>query len=49
MRNKLKCVIVDDEPMAREIIETYIAKIPNLDLTASCKNAAEAILFAQEN
>ena len=49
MRSKLKCVIVDDEPMAREIIETYIAKIPNLDLTASCKNAAEAILFAQEN
>jgi two-component system LytT family response regulator len=49
MRNKLKCVIVDDEPMAREIIETYIAKIPNLDLIGSCKNAAEAILFAQEN
>jgi two-component system LytT family response regulator len=49
MRSKLKCVIVDDEPMAREIIETYIAKIPNLDLIGSCKNAAEAILFAQEN
>ena len=49
MRSKIKCVIVDDEPMAREIIETYIAKIPNLDLIGSCKNAAEAILFAQEN
>jgi two-component system LytT family response regulator len=49
MRSKLKCVIVDDEPMAREIIETYIAKIPNLDLIGSCKNAAEAILFTQEN
>jgi two-component system LytT family response regulator len=49
MRSKLKCVIVDDEPMAREIIETYISKTPNLDLIASCKNAAEAILFAQEN
>lgn len=49
MRNKLKCVVVDDEPMAREIIETYIAKTPNLELTASCKNAGEAILFAQEN
>ena len=49
MRNKLKCVVVDDEPMAREIIETYIAKTPNLGLVASCKNAAEVILFAQEN
>jgi two-component system LytT family response regulator len=49
MRNKLKCVVVDDEPMAREIIETYIAKTPNLELVASCKNAAEVILFAQEN
>ena len=49
MRNKLKCVVVDDEPMAREIIETYIAKTPNLELVASCKNAAEGLLFAQEN
>tara|TARA_B100000809_G_scaffold87965_1_gene86349 strand:+ start:4458 stop:5144 length:687 start_codon:yes stop_codon:yes gene_type:complete len=49
MRNKLKCVVVDDEPMAREIIETYIAKTPNLGLISSCKNAAEAILFVQEN
>ena len=49
MRNKLKCVVVDDEPMAREIIETYIAKTPNLELVASFKNAAEVILFAQEN
>ena len=49
MRNKLKCVVVDDEPMAREIIEAYIAKTPNLELVASCKNAAEGLLFAQEN
>ena len=49
MRHKLKCIVVDDEPMAREIIETYIAKTSNLDLVGSCNNAAEAILFAQEN
>lgn len=49
MRSKLKCVVVDDEPMAREIIETYIAKTPNLEVIASCKNASEAILYAQEN
>jgi DNA-binding LytR/AlgR family response regulator len=49
MINKLKCVVVDDEPMAREIMETYITKTPNLEIIASCKNASEAILFAQEN
>ncbi|MGK0454761.1 MAG: DNA-binding LytR/AlgR family response regulator [Paraglaciecola sp.] len=49
MRHKLKCIVVDDEPMAREIIETYIAKTSNLELVASFSNAAEAILFVQEN
>jgi two-component system LytT family response regulator len=49
MRHKLKCIVVDDEPMAREIIETYIAKTSNLELVASLSNAAEAILFVQEN
>lgn len=39
---------MDDEPMAREIIASYIEKIPNLQLVKSCKNASEAILFMQE-
>lgn len=46
--NKLKCVIVDDEPMAREILASYIDKSPNLELLESCKNAADAILFLQD-
>ena len=49
MTNKLQCVIVDDEPMAREIIATYIEKTPNLELVKMCKNATEAILFMQKN
>ena len=48
MMNKLKCVIVDDEPMAREIIASYIDKSPNLELLESCKNASEAIVFMQD-
>ena len=39
---KIKCVIVDDEPVARKIIESFVAKIPNLNLVKSCKNAMEA-------
>ena len=49
MKNKLKCVIVDDEPMAREIIASYIDKSPNLELLESCKNASEAIVIMQDH
>lgn len=36
------CLIIDDEPLARELLETYIGKIPNFNLVASCENAIEA-------
>lgn len=40
---KLRCLIADDEPIARQIIENYIQEIPNLELVASCKNAFEVM------
>ncbi|WP_405266165.1 LytR/AlgR family response regulator transcription factor [Cellulophaga sp. Ld12] len=39
----LQCIIADDEPIARQIIETYIQQIPNLSLVASCKDAFEVM------
>jgi len=42
MSKKIKCIIVDDEPMAREILVSYVEKISNLELIKSCKNALEA-------
>ena len=42
MSKKIKCIVVDDEPMAREILISYIEKISNLELVKSCKNALEA-------
>lgn len=36
------CMIVDDEPMARQIIESYCSNIKNLEVVASCENAFEA-------
>ena len=47
MSKNLRCVIVDDEPVAREIIESFVAKTPNLEVLKSCKNASEAIVFMQ--
>jgi len=45
----LKCLIVDDEPIARQILEKYIGELPNLELSGSCKNAIEAMNFLQIN
>ncbi|WP_203258904.1 LytR/AlgR family response regulator transcription factor [Hyunsoonleella ulvae] len=38
----ISCIIVDDETIAREVIATHLAKIPNIQITASCSNAIEA-------
>ncbi|MFL9837004.1 LytTR family DNA-binding domain-containing protein [Flavobacterium sp. ST-75] len=40
---KLKCLIVDDEPIARKILEDYIGKVPELELVASCNSALQAL------
>ncbi|RZN84579.1 MAG: response regulator transcription factor [Winogradskyella sp.] len=44
----LKCIIADDEPIARDIVENYIAEIPYLKLSASCKNAFEVLDVLQK-
>lgn len=38
----LKCLIVDDEPVAQGILERYIHQMEGLTLVAKCKNALEA-------
>jgi len=40
---KIKCLIVDDEPKAREVLDIYIQDATELQLIAHCKNAIEAI------
>jgi len=38
----VKCLIVDDEPLAIEIIENYLGRLNDFEVTATCKNAVEA-------
>lgn len=38
----IKAIIVDDEPLALDVLETYIEKMPELSLVAKCENAIEA-------
>lgn len=42
MTKKIRCIIVDDEPMAREILESHLRKIETVEIIALCKNAIEA-------
>jgi DNA-binding LytR/AlgR family response regulator len=42
MNTTLKCMAIDDEPLALEIIEAHIKKCDNLKLIAKCSNAIEA-------
>lgn len=45
----MNCIIVDDEPLARDILETYISNLPFLELTVSCKNVFEATQALQQS
>lgn len=40
--DKVLCLIVDDEPVARDIIQTYCNHLDQLQVVASCGNALEA-------
>ncbi|MFC3196581.1 LytR/AlgR family response regulator transcription factor [Parapedobacter deserti] len=44
----VRCIAVDDEPLALDIIADYIAKVPGLSLVASTTNAIEALEMVQK-
>lgn len=44
-----QCLIVDDEPMARDVLRRYLAKLPYLHLAGECSNAIDAFAFLQAN
>src|SRR5258708_4548088 len=39
----IKCIVVDDEPLAREVIIRFITRVPYLFLVAECENAIQAM------
>ena len=42
LKKTIRCIIVDDEPVAREILENHLKKIESISVIGSCKNAVEA-------
>jgi len=45
----LRCIAIDDEPLALELLEDNISKVPFLKLVASCENPLEAMKVMQEH
>ena len=42
---RIRCMIVDDEPLAHKVLEKYISQVQSLELVANCKHAMEAINY----
>ncbi|HVI45029.1 MAG TPA: LytTR family DNA-binding domain-containing protein [Chitinophaga sp.] len=47
--NRFSCIIVDDEPLARQLVEAYIGKVPFLELKGSFAGAMDALLFMKQH
>ncbi len=45
----IKTIIVDDEPLALQVLENYIEQLPEVELVAKCENAIEANNVLQNN
>ncbi|OJJ15079.1 hypothetical protein BKI52_40140 [marine bacterium AO1-C] len=46
---KLKCLLVDDEPLAHKVIQNYVNRLHTLEVVGNCYNAVEAINFLYEH
>ena len=38
----MKCLIVDDEPIAIQVLETHLARVPDVEVVAACQHALAA-------
>ena len=45
----IRCIAIDDEPLALQQIAAYIGKVPFLELAAQCQSALEAQRFLQSD
>ena len=48
MKNNIRCIIVDDEPLAVEVIESYLNSIGGFTIVAKCNNALIAYQVMQK-
>src|ERR1700712_383416 len=44
----IRCIAIDDEPLALELLQDNISKVPFLELVAACDNAMDAMKILQQ-
>lgn len=44
----LKCLIIDDEPLAQNVIENYLKNVAHIELIAKCDNALTALTWIKK-
>lgn len=50
MATPINCILVDDEPVALDIMESHLSKIEDINILARCSNATEAFnVISKEN
>lgn len=46
---KIKCLIIDDEPIARDVLREHISKLEDFEIAGEHENALEALSFIKKN
>lgn len=46
--DKLNCVIIDDEPLARDVVESFAKAVPFLNVLAMFEDPVDALLFVKD-
>ena len=44
----LKCIAIDDEPLAIELISTYVSRVPGLELLQTFEDAVSAVEYIEK-
>ncbi|WP_316835437.1 LytTR family DNA-binding domain-containing protein [Pedobacter nutrimenti] len=45
---KLNCVVIDDEPLARDVVESFAKAVPFLNVLATFEDPVDALLFVKD-
>ncbi len=45
----MKCIIIDDEPLAIDVIESYLLQVGGIEIVAKCNNPLDAITLLNKN
>lgn len=47
--NKINCIIIDDEPLGRDVVESFAKEVSYLNILGTFENPVEAMFFVKEN